>query len=402
MSNSLGIIEVKTKKDKKDFIRLPFKVYKNDQNWVPPLKSDIKKIVNDKDSQLFNNGPHKFFLAKRGKEVVGRIAFGIDRKLNEYKGVNHAYFTLFECEENQNTADLLLETAEKWAYKHKMVYLKGPVSPTNGDDYRGLLVNNFENPPTILMPYNHPYYVDFFEDYDEYLKYYAFEYDPEKSLSDKQRRLASIAMKRYNFTVKNADFSNLKKLSRELYEVTKEAMPDWEEDIVPPTYDEILSMAKTLKLVADPLLVAIAYSNDEPIGYFVAFPDFSDIIRKIKGNLFPVGWVRLLLERGKIKRARGAILFVVPKFRNKGVPIAMFVKVLEALKKKGFETVEGSSISWKNSVMLTNAKKIGGRHYKTYVIYGKKLVKRELTVKELYGNASWKFKHDRLISINSE
>jgi GNAT superfamily N-acetyltransferase len=108
------------------------------------------------------------------------------------------------------------------------------------------------------------------------------------------------------------------------------------------------------------------------------------------------------MDRGKIKRARGAILFVVPKFRNKGVPIAMFVKVLEALKKKGFETVEGSSISWKNSIMLTNAKKIGGRHYKTYVIYGKKLVKRELTMEELYGNASWKFKYDRLITINSE
>ncbi|MGC9384772.1 MAG: hypothetical protein ACP5D6_09255 [Kosmotogaceae bacterium] len=91
-----------------------------------------------------------------------------------------------------------------------MIYLKGPVSPTNGDDYRGLLVNNFENPPSILIPYNHPYYVVFFGDYDEYLKYYAFEYDPEKSLSDKQRRLASIAMKRYDFTVKNADFSNLK------------------------------------------------------------------------------------------------------------------------------------------------------------------------------------------------
>ncbi|MGC9384771.1 MAG: hypothetical protein ACP5D6_09250, partial [Kosmotogaceae bacterium] len=58
--------------------------------------SDIKKIVNDKDCQLFNNGPHKIFLSKRGREVVGRIAFGIDRKLNEYKGVNHAYFTLFE------------------------------------------------------------------------------------------------------------------------------------------------------------------------------------------------------------------------------------------------------------------------------------------------------------------
>lgn len=396
MNNSLGTIKVRTKGDRKDFTKLPFKLYSDDKNWVPPLRNDIKKIVNS-DSQLFNNGPHDFFLAKRGREIVGRIAVGIDVKLNEYKGVKHAYFTLFESEEKHTTANLLLKTAKKWACKHNMVYLKGPVSPTNGDDYRGLLVNNFEDPPTILMPYNHPYYVDFFDGYDEYLKYYAFEYHPDKSLSDKQRKLASIAMKRYDFTVKNADFSNLKKLSRELYEVTKIAMPDWEEDIIPPTYDEILSMAKTLKLVADPSLVAIAYSNDEPIGYFVAFPDFSGIIRKTKGNLFPLGWVRFFIDRKKIKRARGAILFVIPKFRNKGVPIAMFVKVLEALKKQGFETVEGSSISWKNSVMLTNAKKIGGRHYKTYVIYGKKLVKRELTVKELYGNASWKFINEQLV-----
>ncbi|MFO7882124.1 MAG: GNAT family N-acetyltransferase [Kosmotogaceae bacterium] len=400
MSSLLNIIEVKTKKDRKSFIRLPFNLYEKDPNWVPPLKSDITKIIRGKGSLLLNNGTYNFFLAKRGKEIVGRIAVGIDEKLNEYKDVEHAYFTLFESDRDKNTAKLLLGSAEEWAKKHSMKYLKGPVSPTNGDDYRGLLVNNFENPPAILMPYNHSYYVDFFNEYDEYLKYYAFEYDPDTSLSDRQRRLAAIAMKRYDFSVKPADFSNIKKLSKEFYKVTKEAMPDWEEDIIPPTYDEILDMAKTLKIVADPSLVVIAYSKDKPIGYFVSFPDFSDIIRKINGRLFPIGWIRFFMDKKKIKRARAAILFVVPGFRNKGVPIAMFVKALEAMKKQGFKTIEGSSISWKNSIMLANAKRIGGKHYKTYVVYGKKLVNRDLTMKELYGNAAWKFNQEHMININ--
>ncbi|AKI96865.1 hypothetical protein [Kosmotoga pacifica] len=387
----MKIVRVTNSKSRRAFIDLPFGIYKDYPQWVPPFRHEMKRIVRGKGSQLLKNGPHDFFVVLDGKNVVGRICVGKDEVLNSAKGVKHAYFTLFEAIDNEKVAHLLLKQAQKWALEKEAVYLKGPVSPTNGDDYRGLLIDNFEEPPSILMPYNPPYYRRFFKNFSVYLKYYAFSYDPQKTISEREIKLTKIAMKRFSYRVENADFSDMKKLARDLYKVMVYSMPDWEEDLMPPSFKEIYEMAKTMKLVADPELVIIARSGNRPIGFLVALPDFNDLIREIRGKLFPFGWIRLLAEKKSIDKVRAAILFVTEDFRNKGVPAAMFVKAFENIKNRGYKHIEGSSISWKNSVMLANASRIGGKQYKTYVVFGKSIVSRELSLEEIYGRAAWKF-----------
>ncbi|RAM58639.1 hypothetical protein DS65_02745, partial [Mesotoga sp. SC_4PWL113PWK15] len=182
----LKIVKVRSQRDRKEFIDLAKKFYFDFPLWVPPLSHEIKAVLKSKSSQLLANGPHDFFLAKEGNIVKGRIAVGIEEVMNSAKSVEHAYFTLFESVNDRAVADALLRTAESWAKSKGMKYLKGPVSPTNGDDYRGLLIDNFENPPAVMMPYNPPYYVDFFEDFDIYLKYLAFRYDLEQVISERE------------------------------------------------------------------------------------------------------------------------------------------------------------------------------------------------------------------------
>lgn len=387
----LEIKKVNNRKLRKAFLDLPLNIYKDYPLWVPPFSHEMKKIVVGKGSALLANGPNDLFVALNNDEVVGRICVGIDEVLNREKGLKHAYFTLFECVNDKRVAKKLLRSAEVWAKKRGMNYIKGPVSPTNGDDYRGLLVDNFEIPPSIFMPYNPGYYVDFFDRRDVYLKYLAFHYKLDKIISEREFRLVELAMKRFNYTIEIADFSDLKKLTDDLYQVTKESMPLWEEDLIPPTFEELYETAKVMKLVADKRLIIIARSNGRPIGYFVGLPDFSDIIRDIKGKLLPFGWLNLLLKKKNIEKARGAVLFVVPEFRNMGVPTAMFAEAYRNAQVAGYTDIEASSISWKNPQSIAEAVRSGGEHYKTYVIFGKTLIDKKIALPEIYGGAAHKF-----------
>jgi len=388
----IKVSEVATPKDRKDFLILPWKIYNDYPQWVPPLRHDMNAIIRGKGTTPFSNGSHAFFIAREDGQVVGRIAVGIDEKVNRTKGVEHSFFTLLESLDSDQIGRALLDTAASWGRRRGMKLVKGPVSPTNGDDYRGLLVDNFEDPPAVLMPYNPPYYCRFFEDYHIYLKYLAFKYDLSRVFTDRETKLIEIAMKRYGFTLEDADFKDLERTAKDIHKVTVEAMPDWEEDVIPPTFEEIYQAAKTLKVVADRRMVIIARSGDRPIGYFVAFPDFSPIIRRIDGRLFPFGWYTFLRQRNTIERVRAAILFVIPEFRNKGVPTAMFARAYNNMRHMGYRTMEGSSISWMNTTMIANAKRAGGEQYKSYIVYGKSLLKRPLTLDEIYGKSASKMR----------
>jgi len=134
----IEIKKVTTPALRKAFLRLPHELYKDTDKWIPMFNRDAKKLAKGEGSLIFDNGPHELFIALKDDQVVGRVAVGIEEVLNKRKEYQHAYFTLFESIDDESVAKTLLDTCLKWAKDHGMVYLKGPVSPTNGDDYRGL------------------------------------------------------------------------------------------------------------------------------------------------------------------------------------------------------------------------------------------------------------------------
>jgi len=205
------IREVKTEKEKKDFIMLPFELYKNDPHWVPPLISEMKRIINGSGSLLFQSGPYALFNAYENGKVVGRIAVGIDEKMNRLRNKTEGYITLFESINSKEVAFSLLDTAQNWLKERNMTKMVGPVSPTNGDDYRGMLVENFEDPPVIYTTYNPPYYVDFFKEYgfEPEHTFVAFKYDLKRLPLDESIRVIEYAKKRYNFYTRKADYSKI-------------------------------------------------------------------------------------------------------------------------------------------------------------------------------------------------
>ena len=158
---------VVTKSDLKRFIKFPWKVYKNDKNWVPPLLSDVKAYLDPIKNPALKKIIHRMFLALKDGKVVGRVYAGIDTNLNEKKKMNMAFFSMFECIKDYEVAEILLDAASAWASQNGADFICGPcaVTGTDGDENKGLLVDCFDEPPTLMNSYNPAYYMEFIEQY---------------------------------------------------------------------------------------------------------------------------------------------------------------------------------------------------------------------------------------------
>jgi len=369
----INIKEIKDRRGLKKFINLAWDIYKDDKDWVPPLKGDLLNTLLGKDNPLFMSGEHSFFIAYKEKKAVGRILVGINESLNEQKNAMDGYFSLFESIEDKEVSFALLDKASEWLKERGKRILKGPVSPTNGDDYRGLLVEGFNGPPVLMNSYNHEYYVKFFDEYGltKHLDLFAYYFDVSCAKMDRYEKVSKYAMERYNFQI---DSINLKKIDNEMQDIKKIldiAMPEEWEDLVPPTIEEIRAEGAKLKPLADEKLILIARSEGKPIAFAIALPNYNEVIKKINGKLFPFGFLKFLYYRKKIKGFRIFVLFVIPEFRKKGVSGTMFYKFFENGLKQEYTYAEGSTIGETNKEMRADIEKTGGIRYRTYRLFKK-------------------------------
>lgn len=369
----IEIKEITDKKGFKKFINLAWDIYKGDPNWVPPLKFDLMRNLIGKNNPLFVNGTHAFFMAYDRDRPIGRICVGINDDLNKKKNLKEGYICLFESINNKECAFALFDRASEWLKERGMDTIRGPVSPTNGDDYRGLLVMGFDGPPVLMNSYNPSYYKEFFDEYGfvKFLDLYAYYYDFTGVESDRLAKTIEYAMKRYNFHVDNIDLKNLDREIRDIKQILDIAMPEEWEDLTPPSLEDIGAEAANLKRIADPDLIVIARTGDKPIGFAVALPDYNQVLKHLNGRLFPFGIFKVLWYKKRINGGRLFIMFVIPEYRKKAVSSAMLYKAFEAARRKGYTWGEGSTIGETNLSMRRDVEGIGGVHYRTYRLYKK-------------------------------
>lgn len=370
----MDIREVKTSKDREDFLRFPFTLYRYDPLWAPLLMRDIRHILWGKESFLLQNGPHTFFLACVGKEVMGRIAVGVDARRNKLRDKREGYITLFECVEDEEVAQALFTKAEEWLKVQGMESVIGPVSPTNGDDFRGLLVENFTDPPFILTSYNPPYYerLSLNAGFKRHHTSLAFRYDFTKMSFAESLEAIEYAKEKYNFSVRPMDY-NLKREELEaIQRILESALLSLEYDyLTPPTLDEILKTARTLRKFVPPGFAQIAWGKEGPIGFAAAMPDYNEILKRMRGRVFPIGWIELLRRRKHITRGRAFLLFVIPAYQGKGVPRALLLELFREGQKRGYTLAEGSLINATNLKMRREAEALGGIPHKKFALFSK-------------------------------
>ena len=374
------IREVVDQKGYQEFMLLPFRLYKDNDYWVAPIKKDYIKYIQGENNDL-GHCPHKLFLAYDNEEVVGRILPYIDEEINEIHHLKCGYIAEYEAIDDQEVADALLKAAEDFFQAQGMEMIKGPVSLPSGEDHRGFIIDNFTVVPKIMNTYNYPYYNDQWENYgfSKYHDCYAFSATTE-DLQHKADHLKTImprVFERYEFHVDTIDLKNHKDRDLEdIYQILKEGLPPTWEDFKPVTREEIQGIFAQVKPFVDEKLVCIARTNTgRPIGFNLALPDYNEILKDFKGKLGPIQILKFLLHKRKIKGIRMFVMFVIPEYQKRGVSAAIYFTCFKNGLERGYQELEGSTIWDYNDPMLTDIRKFGAKENITYRIYQKSIEK---------------------------
>ncbi len=284
----LTIRPVTSAADELRFIKAQWLFYEGNLHWVPPLIMDRKKLIDRRKNPFYKHARMELFLAEREGKVVGRIGAIVNDNHNREHNENIGFFGFFECVNEQPVADALFDAAAAWLKTQAVTAMRGPASPSVNDEY-GLLVEGFDRPPMVLMPYNPPYYAGLIEGYglQKVKDLYAYEVSSKTVFTDKLKRVAKIVRDREGLVVRTLDMKNFKnevRTIRDLYSRGWER--NWGE--VPMTEDEFNYAAGDLKAIVDPDIVIIAEVKGKPVGFGMTLPDINQVlIKNRKGWLIP-------------------------------------------------------------------------------------------------------------------
>ncbi|NLM36877.1 MAG: GNAT family N-acetyltransferase [Firmicutes bacterium] len=372
----ISIKPVVTRNDMRDFLWLPWNLYKNDPNWVPPLLNEVKKQLDPRFNPLLTRGPYRLFLACDSVgRPLSRVMVGIDQADNEGKAKKEGYLALYEAV-NEESSTLILNHACTWLANQGIHLVRGPISPTKGENLRGLLIWGFDSPPVLMNAYNPPEYATYFEKagFTKDVDYYAYHYDLKRIDVRKTERVVSYAQNKYGFRVNSFDRNNIEAELADLKSILEHARPEDWGDLSPPNLEDLRAYAFQLRDLIIPELIPIARNLEgKPIGFAASIPDYHRVLMKNSSFPFPTGWAKFLFNRHRVSGARVFLLFVIPEYRKKGVSGTLFYHLLLKAKEFGFTYGEGSIVAEFNIPMRRGAERAGGLHYRTYRVYKKEL-----------------------------
>ena len=367
------IAPVGSKKELAAFIDFPHELYKNDPNYVPELFIAQRDLLTT--HPFWKHASRELYLAYDGEKIVGRMAAIYNPGHNKFNDVNEGFFGFFDCINDQETANLLLDAAAKWVKGKTATKLVGPANPSTNETC-GLLIKGFDRPPVVMMPYNPPYYVDLVEKagLKKQVDLYAWNWEG-SNYNDKSLRLLDRLQERLqrnsNITIRKINLKNFKQEADALRDVYNKA---WDKNLgfFPMTNEEFDYTAKDLKMILDPDFALVAEQNGKIVGFGVAIPDLNQILKTIKkGRLLPTGIFKLLLNKKKVTGIRIMLLGVIEGYRKLGIEAVLYGSIIKEYRRKGLKYAEASWTLEHNEMVNRAIKDIGGDLYKEYRIYEK-------------------------------
>jgi GNAT superfamily N-acetyltransferase len=376
---SVSIRPVRTRRELKRFVKVPFHLHRDQPQWVAPLVFERMEFLDRKKNPWFEHGEAEYFLAERDGEALGRISAHIDRRWDSYQGGSDAMFGFFESSNAPEVAAALLGAATEWARSKGRGRILGPMDFTTNDEI-GILVEGYERRPMILEPWHPPHYRELIEaeGFGKAMDVQMWElqfgdlkegerFDPSiHEAAEKSLREEGIA-------IRNMRKREMADEVRRFMDVYNEAWGDnW--GFVPITDAEAEFQAKNLKQVIAENWAFMAEKDGEVVGSALTLPDINQVLAKLNGRLLPLGWLKFLLGKRKIDQLRVFALGVKHEYRHSGVAAGLYLKHLEEAAVPG--GIAGGEMGWileTNEPMNRAMEGMGGTVVKKYRIYEKSL-----------------------------
>ena len=370
----IEIVVVEGGSELKEFIDLPWNLYAEYPRWVPPLKKEVRRLLDPRRHPFWSSAERRLFLARRGSQAVGRIAGIIDRRYNEFHGEQMGIWGFFECADDPAAAAALFSSVETWARRKGMAFVRGPLNPSTNYEV-GLLVEGFDYPPTLMMTYNPPYYSRLVEScgFAKEKDLVAFLIDgdyklPEwmDSLAERIARKKGIHIQPFRPKEEDAEFARIKEIYNDSWSA------NW--GFVPLSDGEMRDIQKSVMTFADPDLAFFIYYEDEPAAVCVIFPDINPLLKRLNGRIGLLGLLKVLHNRRKINGLRCLMFGIKEKYRQLGIPMLAFHHIFEVVRQK--DKYRSLELGWTledNEAVNTLAVEAGARPYKRYRIFRKSL-----------------------------
>ncbi len=376
-AEKLRIVRARSKRAVEEFVEFPYRLHAAEAHWVPPLRRDVRVLLDRMRHPFHEHAQVEYFLARQGGKTVGRIAAVENHAHNMAHDERVGFFGFFETIDDTEVVRALLGAAERWCRERGLEAMRGPCSFSTNEEC-GLLVENYDSMPCLMMCYHPPYYKDRIEENGytraEDLLCFWIRVD---GFTNRVERIADAATRRLERGGKTLTMRTLdvQRWDDELALVKRLYNKAWEKNwgFVPMTEREMNFVAKELRPIIEPELVYFAELDGEPVGFTLAMPDYNVVLQHMNGRLGPKEILLALMLRKNIKHLRLLMMGMLPEYRNRGIDLLMCREAAARARKL---SLEGGELGWvldRNEPMKHAIEACGGRMYRKYRIYEKRI-----------------------------
>jgi ribosomal protein S18 acetylase RimI-like enzyme len=363
-------IDTGNSKDVDKFVDFPFRLYAENQLWVPPLVSSARKILNKEKHPFYAHSEADFLLAEEGGRVIGRLSVMENRNFNDYRQTKAAFFGYMEVVEDEAVSQALFSKALAWARERGLDTIMGPRGLIP-NEATGMLVEGFEHRPAMNIPYNFPYYDElvkaagFRKDTDHISGYLPGDYElPERVLriADKIRDRRGMWIKHFE------DKDEIRPWIPRVFEVYGIAFSD-SHTYYPPTEAEQDMIAESILQIIDPGLVKGVMKGEKLIGFIISYYDLSAALQRCRGRIWPFGWYWLMMERRRTKWANVNGAGLLPEYQGLGANVLLYTELAKTIHEYGFESADLVLVNETNTRSLADMEAVGVKWYKRHRAY---------------------------------
>ena len=370
---ALEVTPVRTRRDRREFVSLPFRLHANAEQWIPPLKLERRAFLSPRLNSWFKHAEAQLFLARRDGRVVGRISAQIDRNFNAYQGNDWGMFGFLELEEDGEVLRALLDAAADWLRERGRDRMIGPMDFTMNDEV-GVLIEGFDREPFVKQPWQPPYYQRLCEEAGlaKAIDLWMWELHIEgrDAVVPAIVEMADKLEPEHGIRIRKMSRRHLRRELDLFGETYNEAWKDnW--GFTPYTKEDLDTYAWDLQIVYDRnwFMVAEKVDTGEAVGIAITVPDINQVLKRMNGRILPFGWWHFLRRGKAIDRVRVGFLGVKPEYQHTGVAAGLYIEHFDMAEVTPQTWGEMGWILETNRNMNRAMEAMGGRIVRRFRVY---------------------------------